>query len=360
MRVGYYLSDQNPHRDRTRGITVYTAALLEQLQARHDLTIHTVRSRSSFAAPQWSQTERALPFRTDHFAGRLLGDQLHPLLAPAKVDLWHYPKGFLPLALRSRQPVVGTVHDVILQYNADHYPGARSRAAYEYWLLMLRRSIARLDLILTISEFSKRQIAEFAERHRVRCPPIIVAYPATDWQVGKRSAKDDFMLHLASPEPHKRTATLLEYWGTLEAKGTSDLRLELVGQLSKPDLEQARKLKSVKITRTLSRQELRDRLSRARALILPSEIEGFGLPALESYAVGTPVLYARGTSVEEILGPGTPGGFNLEDPEAFLLEVTRIQELEENAIAEKACALQERFSWKDCADRTLSAYRGLT
>ena len=51
----------------------------------------------------------------------------------------------------------------------------------------------------------------------------------------------------------------------------------------------------------------------ARALILPSEIEGFGLPALEAYYLGTPVCFIENTSVEEILRIATDkGSFSLE------------------------------------------------
>ena len=51
-------------------------------------------------------------------------------------------------------------------------------------------------------------------------------------------------------------------------------------------------------------------------LLLPSEIEGFGLPALEAYYLSTPVVYVRGTAVEEILGERSPGGFVLESADS--------------------------------------------
>lgn len=359
MRVGYYLADQNPQRDRTRGITAYTEALLEQLKGRENFTISSLQSRSSYEAVNLSKERRVLPFRTDNFFGRLLADQAHPLLAKLDVDLWHYPKGFLPLGLRYSGPVVGTVCDVILQHYADHYPRARSSAAYAYWLLMLRRSIERFDLILTISEFSKQRIIEFGERHRLRCPSVIVTYLGTDWRGADAGIKEDFVLHLASREPHKRTSTLLKFWRELETQGAADLRLELVGSLSEADNAMARDLKSVRISRNLSRSELRARFARARVLIFPSEIEGFGLPALESYAAGTPVLYVTGTTVEEILGGGTPGGFSLEAFESFRDALEEVLQMDAAAIDARAQELRERFSWRGCAEKTLSAYESL-
>ena len=50
----------------------------------------------------------------------------------------------------------------------DRYPQARSGAAYFYWLGVLKRSIARFDLILTVSEFSKTGIEEFCGRYSIK------------------------------------------------------------------------------------------------------------------------------------------------------------------------------------------------
>jgi glycosyltransferase involved in cell wall biosynthesis len=359
VRVGYYLADQNPQRDRTLGITTYTAALLGQLQGGPNFTISALQSRSSFVAPAPVHRRFVLPFRTDRPLGRLLGDQIHPLVAKLEVDLWHYPKGFLPLALRYPGPIVGTVCDVILQHYADHYPRARSAMAYAYWLFMLKRAIPRFDLILTISEFSRERIIEFAERNGIHCPPILVTYLASEWAVGGESAKGDFLLHLASREPHKRTSTLLNFWREIETRGAVDLQLELVGSLTNADEKVACSLKSVRVSKRLSQAELRGRFLRARAVILPSEIEGFGLPALEAYAAKTPVMYVTGTAVEEILGAGTPGGFNLSSFDSFQGALEEVLRMTEGAINAKAQALQRRFSWSKCAVETLAAYESL-
>jgi glycosyltransferase involved in cell wall biosynthesis len=224
---------------------------------------------------------------------------------------------------------------------------------------MLKRSIERFDLILTISEFSKQRIVEFADRHRLRCPPVHVTYLATDWKAQEKTAKEGFVLHLASKEPHKRTSTLLSFWSELEKQGNADLRLELVGSLSEADNAVARDLKSVRISRSLAQPELNDRLARARALILPSEIEGFGLPALEGYAAGTLVVYVTGTTVEEILGAGTPGAFSLNSFESFRAALEEVRLMDGKTIDDKRRQLQERFSWAKCADETVAGYKSL-
>ena len=55
-------------------------------------------------------------------------------------------------------------------------------------------------------------------------------------------------------------------------------------------------------------------------LLLPSEIEGFGLPALEAYYLSTPLVYVRGsTPVEEILGERSPPAFVLASADSIFV-----------------------------------------
>jgi glycosyltransferase involved in cell wall biosynthesis len=99
-------------------------------------------------------------------------------------------------------------------------------------------------------------------------------------------------------------------------------------------------------------------LRAARALLLPSLDEGFGLPALEGMAAGTPVVAARRGGLPEVVGDA---GL-LEDPDdeaAFAAAVARV--LRDGALAEglraRGRARAARFTWRETARRTLAAYR---
>ena len=106
----------------------------------------------------------------------------------------------------------------------------------------------------------------------------------------------------------------------------------------------------------LPEAQLVETLESSRALLLPSEIEGFGLPALEAYCLGTPVVFVKGTAVEEVLGEGTPGGFCLDDFESFCAALDEVLSLDPEQIRAKTRELRKRFSWRACAERTVAAY----
>lgn len=354
METLFYLADQNPHRDRSRGITEYSSGLINGLAATGELKVRVVTSQSSYQG-EGSESAIKLPFRTDWLGGRLVADVLSQIWISSP-DILHYPKGFMPGLKPRAQLICGTVHDMILQYYMDHYPAARSKLAYAYWLQVLKCSFSRFDLILTVSHFSARAIRKFCARHGIHCPPIRVTHNGCRWssETATGLEKENYLIHLGSREPHKRTASLIDYW--LSRKDRS-LKLRIVGFLPEETQAKAASCESIELLPTMDEAHLKHIMGKARALLLPSEVEGFGLPALEAYAVGTPVVYVKGTAVEEILGANTPGGFELDDSYSLDLAIEETVNLPAWVVAERARDLLQTYSWKECARRTLAAYR---
>jgi glycosyltransferase involved in cell wall biosynthesis len=134
--------------------------------------------------------------------------------------------------------------------------------------------------------------------------------------------------------------------------------LQLVGDLDERGAALFSKLKNAKIVPPLPRPELEEVISKARALLLPSEIEGFGIPAVEGYLLGTPVAFAKGTALEEVVGPDSPGGFS-RDADSLRTALTEVLQMDRAVVLEKARFLRARYSWNDCLRRTLEAYATL-
>ncbi|MCY2983205.1 MAG: glycosyltransferase [Planctomycetota bacterium] len=359
MRVAVYLADQNPHRDRSLGITSMTRSLLDELSKREDLQLTLVSSKSSFGADGRTETARRLPFRTDHAIGRIISDLFHPILARPVSDLWYYPKGYLSLFSRPSVPLVGTMHDAILQHYADYYPETRTPHAFQYWIGVMKNSLRRFDSVMTVSQHAKIQLEKFCDRHRIQTPSIRVTYESSSWEFHRkrRWPKRDEVVHLASSAPHKKTNHLLSMWLQLQREGRELPRLRLVGSLDDYGKRKMSELKFVSITPPLDDESLVEAVGSARALLLPSEIEGFGLPALEAYYVGTPVCYVAGTSVGEVVSEaGGFGAFELADTTSLFQAIDFALGQSSKQIESISDLLFSKFSNQIYADRVIQTF----
>jgi glycosyltransferase involved in cell wall biosynthesis len=111
------------------------------------------------------------------------------------------------------------------------------------------------------------------------------------------------------------------------------------------------------VDRDVSDAELASLYSRARALLMPSFYEGFGLPALEAMACGTPVLASMDPALVEVCG-GAAEHLDIHDPRAWrqalvslLAEPSRALRMREAGMRRAAA-----FTWENTARLTRSVY----
>ena len=322
-RITIYLADQNPKLGRSLGISRMTEAVLEEMQARGTMDLRAVTSISSISVPE-GMSRRVLPWETRNTLSRVLTDHMHPLLLSSEdPDVWYFPKGFLPAIHMPCAPSVVTIHDTIVQYYADHFPKWRTNFEYRYWAGMLKHTLRHADHILTVSYAAKSQIEAFRQRYGLPEKEITVTYEPCLYESTPQpmdAPKGAYALHLASREPHKRTAWLVRHW--LATENAHLPPLHLVGVLPEEISAEVAAAPQITALPFLDDNELRAQFLGARVLVFPSEIEGFGLPAVEAYFLGTPVCYVKGTSVEEVLEVATKtGGFDLAHPESLNLAI---------------------------------------
>ncbi len=363
LTLQVYLADQNPGHDRSYGISRMSQVVLDALQRDGRVIIETITSRTSQQAPASVKTSHVLPWGTRRKLVRLLTDHFHPLFESNRSheSIHYFPKGYLPLLSGHCKPSVVTIHDTIIQYDEDFYPKWRRPWEYGYWAMMLRHTLRNSDRILTVSESSRRQIQAFMDRHEIPRKPVTVTYEPCLYEhipQPEQPEKDEFVIHLASVEPHKRTAHLIRWWHEEEAKGRPLPLLHLIGTVPPEAIPLVAKTSSITKRPFLEDSELQLSYQSARALILPSEIEGFGLPALEAYYLGTPVCFVEGTSVEEILSVVTrKGAFTLDSKESLLTAMDEVMAMSSEEIRQCGLALRETYAAEKVADRMVKAFR---
>jgi glycosyltransferase involved in cell wall biosynthesis len=251
--------------------------------------------------------------------------RLSRALAGGKFDLLIFPSiySFVPVLSRARKIVF--IYDVI----ADTFPHLTipNPRARLFWKAKTKVGLLQADAVATLSEYARQGVMDF---HRVRPDQIHVVGCASD-SIFRRLERTDVTprqeaLGLARPGrtliyvggfgPHKNLEQLLQVFAALAAVPEfSDVRLILVGEYEREVFySRAGALRGqvqaldlagrVVFTGFLPDDELVVLLNRATALVLPSLMEGFGLPALEAAACGCPVVATTASPLPEVLGEG--------------------------------------------------------
>jgi glycosyltransferase involved in cell wall biosynthesis len=369
MRLGVYLADQAWHRTQSKGIYAYSRLLVRQLAERlpeHELTLVVNRANRGDMVPEGHPDGRVVCLPTACASGfpRLVADHVLGLrVARARaLDLLHFPKGFIPLCPAGRTRITATVHDTIPLYYERHYPGHFSRAKLRYLRAMLRHTLRRAHALVTDSHFSRTDLLELARTWRLAAPAIDVCEPAPDPVLtaasnGGETPRDPTrLLHLGSLLPHKRTRETLTLFQRFNHREGGRWRLHVTGLHAAPPAWGLEPGTEVRFLGPLPAPALRDQLRQARALLLLSSIEGYGLPALEAWFLGTPVCYAAAGSLQEILAE-LPGRCDPVDDAGFdagLREVLDLGDRERHALRD---ALRQRFGLDAFGARVAAVFR---
>ncbi|MEO6594293.1 MAG: glycosyltransferase family 1 protein [Planctomycetota bacterium] len=267
-----------------------------------------------------------------------------------------YDHGFLPLP-RVPMPSCLTVHDLRAADGLTKWPPWLARA-------VLRRSCARAAAIVAPSEWTARRLRQLVPK--APSPLVIhngVELPAPDAApralLHRPLPACGYVLHVGHIEPRKNLEVAVRALALLPATERPELWLagRDAGGLSYL-LELAERLScraSIRSLGTVTDDELPSLYAAARAVLVPSVYEGFGLPALEGLAHGRPVLASRATSLPEVLGEA---GCLLSphDAEAWAAAIAATASDDPTAItARRARAAQ--FSWKTAATGQVAAWR---
>jgi glycosyltransferase involved in cell wall biosynthesis len=294
-------------------------------------------------------------------AGRLWSDHVGSLTwaVRAGANLVHYPKGYVPLVRLGRSKLVATLHDDISSRYADgHYPGHSGfKTAYFAWAT--RHALAAADHVITVSDFSRHRLSELAHAHRLGAPPISVSHEGSSLPQlppVPLDRKEPYLVHLGSRFPHKRSSEAIEMALRFVEEHRPDLTLLVIGRLDRSVGSLTAHPRLRLATGVLSNQELANLISRGRALVFSSEYEGFGLPPVEAYSLGTPAVYPLAAAMPEVMA-GAPGGYRLGDYQSFAGSLEEVLSLPDERLLELKVSFLSRYAWSAVARRTLDVYR---
>ena len=173
-----------------------------------------------------------------------------------------------------------------------------------------------------------------------------------------------YIVYVGNLRPHKNVGTLIQAFGLLRQRRKFDHQLVIVGNGSKWMAilsEEASRLglgERISFIPKVSRELLPKIYSAADILVLPSLIEGFGLPVVEGMACGTPVICSRAASLPEVGGDAAEyfEPTSADDLAIAMERVLSSPTLQETLRA-KGLERAKHFSWEECARRHFEIYR---
>lgn len=228
-----------------------------------------------------------------------------------KPDLFLSPDGYLSLG--SRIPSLAVMHDL----NFEHFPGDLPLTDSLHYRWFFPRFAAKASRIATVSQFSKEDIVS---QYHVAPEKVDVVYnganeafaPIEDVvadQIRQRYTQGQpYFLFVGSLHPRKNLARLFSAFDLFRSQTNRPVKLVVVGQKkwwTKPIREAFDGMvckDEVVFCGRLNSTELHQVTAAALAITYVSYFEGFGIPILEAFRCGVPVITSNVTSMPEVAG----------------------------------------------------------
>lgn len=339
--------------DRT-GIGRYTASLSEELASLSDLDTRAV----AFTLRGWRRLRTALPHgvraRGMPVAARLvrkswLRSPFPPIeLFAGPTDVVHGTNFVLPETVRAAR--VLTIHDLaFLDAPGELSPTDRELPA------LVRHGARQADIICTPTAAVADAVAERfdTDREKIEVTPLGVdpgwftGRPPSRRERDRLGLPEQYILFAGAAGPRKG----LEWLNGAHDRGKNLPPIVFAGPGHFP--RTARSLH----TGYLSDLDLQRVVAGASVLVLPSRDEGFGLPVLEAMACDVPVVCTDIPALREVSG-GLARLVPYGDTQG-LADALREAVTEPHAASASATrrAHAARFTWRRCAEATVTAYR---
>ncbi len=358
--------------DRAGGAGRAAKGLIEGLLAAEpDTAVHVFLTRDAPAdlerEPWWpSVRAHRLPVPAGGSPQTLLAQHAAlPGLALARgLDVLHSPANTGPV-IAPRLATVITLLDLIWWHHPDQWEG--ERAAYRALRRQVLYAVRRADMVLAISQAAADDIANTldVEQARLAVAPLGVASEpfarpssgeALRASLGLGAGR--VILCVAQKRPYKNLAGLVRALagveGTLVLPGSPTEHERELRALA----EDVGVGERVRFVDWVSEEDLEGLYRLADCFVLPSFIEGFGLPVLEAMRRDVPVACSNAGSLPEVAG-GAALLFDPHDPRVIAAAIRRLQE--DTALRERLIERGRRrcaeLTWKRTGQAALDAYR---
>ncbi len=361
-----------------RGVSRYTSNLVQALAQRSDVELRlygsSLRQKQRleefaqqvcrFRSGRHQARIQSYPPKVQEFLWNSLGKNQIRKVFP-DVEVFHSWDWLQPPD--KDLPLVSTIHDLaILRYPETALPKVVKLHQHSWKVLHKQRA-----QVITVSQATRRDVIELLHFPPQNVHVVYESLPLESLQVSQRLTEErqerikqqlqltqPFILCVGTREPRKNLRRAIEAWWPLR----QNVQLIVAGAAGWDQTEELQeKLQSTQL-RFLGKvtdEELAVLYGEAELLLYPSLYEGFGLPILEAFHFGTPVVTSNTSAMPEIAGNAA----ELVEPtsvESIRKGITKV--LTENNDAGRRRLQQmiirlQLFNWQRVAEETCKVYR---
>jgi len=308
------------------------------------------------------------------------------LIRDSRVDIMHWPH--FNVSYWCPVPYVVTIHDLIVM----HFPESRATTLpdWKYKLKLwaynkiLRNAVNRAQKIITVSEFTKRDIVKNLniDENKIKVTylgvekiilgiqnlgntPQFEKYLFDKFKIHKH-----YLLYVGSAYPHKNLEALVDVFQILRKQYNRNWQLVLVGRIDEFYKRLQNYVKrsvdkniqpDIIFTNEASNKDLDGIYRSAKLFVFPSLYEGFGLPPLEAMSHAVPVAASKQASIPEVLADAAyyfdpKDKKNMSQAIDLLGGMHRIQD----DFKEKGLERAAQFSWDKTARETIEVYNNIS
>jgi glycosyltransferase involved in cell wall biosynthesis len=285
------------------------------------------------------------------------------------INLFFFPSALIPQVNLKCKTVI-LLGDVFHKIDKRYHPFLYRK----YLDLFLDLSIKKSDLILTISQNSKKDIINF---YKVPEEKIKVIYLAAsenfklrlltptqrEHLIRKYNLPSRFVLYVGNIDFRKNIDAILEVAEILVNKRKKDIYFVLVPGSSRQDRAIIKKSQKIKKGHTIflnniEREDVHLMYNLADVFFFPSFYEGFGLPVLEAMQSGLPVVASNTSSLPEVIGDR---GImhNPKDYDALAESIIKLLENKDfyEEMKEKGIEQAKKFSWEKTTKEIIEIFK---
>lgn len=331
---------------------------LEKIKTDHEFTIFLnskAYNEVEFKNKNFRKVKADIPWHT-------LREQINfkRILDQENVDLMHFP--YLSYPILYNKPFVVTIHDLII----DHFPTGNSSSLplpfYKLKRLAYRKitknSVVKAQKIIVPSNATKEDLIKL---YKAENEKIEVIHEGFDKLISKKGNSSDlvsknFILYVGNAFPHKNLTFLIKAYKKIREK--HDIDLVLIGKkdffYEKLAIDPQT---SIKFLHDIDDSQLFEYYTNAKCLIMPSLMEGFGLPLLEAMSLSCPVVSSNTSALAEIGGDACLY-FNPENENEIKEKIESVindSKLRDDLV-KKGLLQAQKFSWENCVRQTLKLY----